>query len=386
MKSSQKKKRLRLFFRLQAGCFILLLGGLALVNVLTPARTVSEKEKRTLATFPTLNAGTLTDGSFSTDFETYASDQMVARDFFVNLHGAFSLLMGQNYSQGVFKAKDGYLIAPMEEVDEDVLNTTLTAICNFRKQTGIPSALVLVPNAVSIYPELLPAHAITQDQSLWMDYIGETVSGDVTFLDLTFSLTALKATGAQVYYRTDHHWTTEAAVSCLPTVAEVLGITPSTTYALAPVCDTFSGSLAAKSGFPVRTYDCIDIPIPETDTPYLVTDNTTHTKSTSLYSTEALSGTDPYTVFLGGNSAHITIQTTNTDGPSLLIFKDSYLNCFLPLLVSEYARIDVIDPRYYYEDLQLLLYEQDYDAVLYFYNLNTFAADTSLSLVLGDAL
>jgi hypothetical protein len=54
--------------------------------------------------------------------------------------------------------------------------------------------------------------------------------------------------------------------------------------------------------------------------------------------------------------------------------------------VSEYARIDVIDPRYYYEDLQLLLYEQNYDAVLYFYNLNTFAADTSLSLVLGDAL
>lgn len=386
MNNATQKRKLKKYMMMYALCFLLLLSGFCVINLLIPDRALSASEKRTLADFPTLNTSRLLDGSFSADFEEYASDQIPARDFFIRLRSGFSLLLGKKESQGVYYAEEGYLMERMEPVDEAALSKTLQTICSFSKSTGIPSTLVLAPNAISIHKDLLPAFAITEDQTVWMDNIRSQLSDNISFCDLTAPLLQMASTGKQVYYHTDHHWTSAAAHFCLPAVADALGITPSVTYSPLLVSDSFSGSLAAKSGYPVRIYDEIYIYAPETEMPYIVTDNTAHTKSTTIYSLEALSGMDPYMVFLGGNAAHLTIQTANADGGRLLVFKDSYFNCFLPFLIPEYAEIDIIDPRYYYDDIQMLLYEKDYDAILYFYNLNTFAEDTSLVLTLGGDL
>lgn len=385
MNSSNLKKKLIKYLKIYAVCFLVLLFGMCIANLLIPDRTLSESEKRTLTTFPAISAGHLLDGSFSSEFEDYASDQIPARDFFIRLRSGFSLLLGRRESQGVYYADDGYLIERMETVDEAALSKTLEAVCSFSEQSGIPAVLALAPNAVSIHEDLLPAFAVTANQAEWMHWISSHLSDSVSFCDLTEPLSKMADNGEQVYYRTDHHWTSAAAYACLPAVADALGISVSTAYTPLLVCDTFSGSLAAKSGYHTRVCDQIYVYAPETDIPYIVTDNTAHTKSSSIYSTEALSSTDPYTVFLGGNSAHLTIQTTNTDGGRLLVLKDSYFNSFLPFLIAEYAQIDIIDPRYYYDDIRMLLYEKDFDAILYFYNLNTFAEDTSLALTLSDA-
>lgn len=378
------KKKLKKYMRLWALCFLALLSVLCIANLLTPDREFSASEKRTLSSFPAFSADRVLEGSFSTDFEEYASDQIVGRNFFIRLRSGFSLLLGSRESQNVFYAKDGYLMERMETVDEAALLKTIQTICSFSQKTGVPSVLALAPNAVSIHKDLLPAFAVTEDQDYWMDWISSQLTDSVSFCDLSAPLSEMAAAGEQVYYRTDHHWTSAAAYRALSTVADALGITPSVTYTPLLVCDTFSGSLTAKSGYGARVYDEIFVYAPETETPYIVTDHTALTKSTTIYSTEALSGIDPYTVFLGGNASYLTIQTANTDGGRLLVFKDSYFNCFLPFLIAEYAEIDVIDPRYYYDDIQMLLYEKDYDAILYFYNLNTFAQDTSLVLTLGD--
>lgn len=382
MNNITQKRKLKKYMIMYALCFLLLLSGFCVINLLIPDRALSASEKRTLADFPTLNTSRLLDGSFSADFEEYASDQIPARDFFIRLRSGFSLLLGKKESQGVYYAEEGYLMERMEPVDEAALSKTLQTICSFSKSTGIPSTLVLAPNAISIHKDLLPAFAITEDQTVWMDNIRSQLSDSVSFCNLTEPLSKMAAGGEQVYYHTDHHWTSAAAYRSFPAVANALGITPSVTYSPLLVSDSFSGSLAAKSGYPVRIYDEIYVYAPENETPYIVTDNTAHTKSTTIYSLEALSGMDPYMVFLGGNAAHLTIQTANADGGRLLVFKDSYFNCFLPFLIPEYAEIDIIDPRYYYDDIQMLLYEKDYDAILYFYNLNTFAEDTSLVLTL----
>ena len=46
----------------------------------------------------------------------------------------------------------------------------------------------------------------------------------------------------------------------------------------------------------------------------------------------------------------------------------------------------MVDPRCYSSELHTLMYQNGYDQVLYFYNINTFSADTSLALVIGEAL
>ena len=68
----------------------------------------------------------------------------------------------------------------------------------------------------------------------------------------------------------------------------------------------------------------------------------------------------------------------------LLMFKDSYANCFIPFLTPYFKEIVVVDPRYYYEDVQELIEAEEVTDVLYLYNANTFFTDNSLTYVLSE--
>lgn len=356
----------------------------ALLNVLVPDRTVSETEKRALASFPEVSSDRIVGGAFSEDFETWASDQLVGRNALIRIRSTFGLLTGNRLSRDVCKSGDGYLIERMTEVDQNRLDQMLNAVNSFCARTEIPGTFVCAPNAVSICSDLLPLSAITEDQGTWMHYIGNNLNGPV-FCDLTGPLAEYYANGGQAYYRSDHHWTTEAAYYTLPTVRAALGLDPESAPSMTPlaVCNDFVGSLAAKSGFSVSKKDTIFIYRRDAEPAYIVTDPSAQTKRATVYSMEGLKSSDPYTVFLGGNTGHLNIQTDNAEGEKLLVFKDSYFNCFLPFLLSDYREIDIIDPRYYYENLDELILMGGYDRVLFFYDLNTLAEDTSLALVLG---
>ncbi|MFQ7536962.1 MAG: hypothetical protein ACLRL6_06160 [Clostridium sp.] len=51
---------------------------------------------------------------------------------------------------------------------------------------------------------------------------------------------------------------------------------------------------------------------------------------------------------------------TAQSGKRLLVIKDSYANCFLPFLIPYYKSITVVDPRYYYDDLDKLIESREY--------------------------
>jgi hypothetical protein len=69
-------------------------------------------------------------------------------------------------------------------------------------------------------------------------------------------------------------------------------------------------------------------------------------------------------------------------GKKLLIFKDSYANCFVPFLIPYYSEIFMVDARYYTDDVYSLIKENAVDQVLFLYNANTFANDDSLENVI----
>lgn len=78
-------------------------------------------------------------------------------------------------------------------------------------------------------------------------------------------------------------------------------------------------------------------------------------------------------------------KTTANNGKILLIFKDSYANSFVPFLIPYYQQIVMIDPRYYYDDVEQLMTQRGVTDVLFLYNLSTFSADTALADTLGAA-
>lgn len=107
-------------------------------------------------------------------------------------------------------------------------------------------------------------------------------------------------------------------------------------------------------------------------------------KTATFYDPSKLDEKDKYAVFFGGNYGKIDIRTTADSTARLLVFKDSYANCLVPFLAPYYREIVMIDPRYYYGDIEQEMSDYSFDQVLFLYNGNTFVEDNSISGVLSD--
>jgi len=75
-----------------------------------------------------------------------------------------------------------------------------------------------------------------------------------------------------------------------------------------------------------------------------------------------------YLTFMGGDHP-VTVVTTNTEGPCILVIKESYGNALISWLTSHYSKIILIDPREYFDkrsdiDLKTFAEEQGVDELL----------------------
>jgi hypothetical protein len=80
----------------------------------------------------------------------------------------------------------------------------------------------------------------------------------------------------------------------------------------------------------------------------------TKKKTTRFYQLDNLEKKDAYTVFGGSNHPMYTIQTP-VKSKNLLLIKDSYANSFIPFLAQHYRKIVVVDPRYFYDDINNII-------------------------------
>ena len=379
----QQKKRSRRTVTEQGAflaIFLLLcLLAFALVNALARDREYSPAENRKLAQLPKFSLSALTDGSYFAAWEDYLADQFVGRDTWITLNLQASRLLGAKEAGGVYLCADDYLMEAPAAPDEEALKRNLDAINAFAaRHENLQLCMSVVPNAACVMAEKLPANAPVRDQRQDIQDIAARVQG-VSFLNVTDALT--QHADEEIYYRTDHHWTSLGAYYAFSDMAAGLGIEqPSEEYDVFPVTDSFEGTLAAKSGCHAVT-DVIELYVPKTDIEYYVTVDGERTAT--MYDREKLEEKDQYAVFLGGNDARVDITTTAETGRTLLIFKDSYANCFLQFLLPYYDRIILLDARYYYGDADSVISREGVTDVLFLYNANTFLTDRVLADVLA---
>ena len=377
----------RLFFHRMGLLFLFVPLAVLIISIILPDRGFSEKENRVLASNPDLNIGQIASGGFEKQFETYENDQFPLRDLWITLKAGTDRLMGKVEANGVYLGKSGYLMEEFKAPDQAQYNATVKAMTNFaQKHSDLKQYALIAPNSVNILSNKHPAFAPVQDQNSWLNNLSDSLTqAGVTFIDVRNTFKDHKM--EDLYYHTDHHWTTQGAYYAYLQAAEKMGIdTSSDTYDKAPVTRTFQGTLSAKSGFRSGETDEIDVFLPtgENTLSSVVNYIDEQKKTASFYDTEKLDTRDKYALFFGGNHAQIKISTPTETDTTLLVLKDSYANSFVPFLAQHYRKIVMIDPRYYYGDLEQLIQVENVQEVLYLYNANTFFADTSLELALSD--
>ena len=290
-------------------------------------------------------------------------------------------MSGKNYSNGVYKGKKGYLIEEAAKPDEENLKKNIDAINSLADGGKVKVYTMFIPNAVMTMPEVLPAFAPVRSQEEDMSNLRSALSGNVIDIDVTDTLK--EHMDEQMYYHTDHHWTTRGAYYSFMKAAESLGIdSREVDYDIYKVSSDFVGTMASTSGYGGKK-DTMEVFLPvNSSVQYIIEYVEEQKKTASLYQSDKLEGYHKYAFFLGGNSPILRIKTTASSDKTLMVLKDSYANCFLSFLIPYYKEIVVVDPRYYYNDIYREIESENISEVLFLYNANTFFEDNSISSVL----
>lgn len=376
-----KRKRKGRIESLIGKIFILSLLLVMIVNLILPDKETSDEENRVLQSAPEISLTSVMTGDFMEQWESYLSDQFAGRNIWRGLKVSLDRLGGSRMENGVYIGKDGQLLEDIALPDEEQYSANIEAVKNFAETySDIPVTVMLVPDAASILSGSLPAFASVEDQRQMFSMVQRGLGDSVNWVDAYSVLNSHKT--EKLYYKTDLHWTTQAAFYVFREAAAGLGIEGdvSDDYVSYTVTDSFNGVLASKSGVGLNEKESIEIYAPASGDDDVVVNYVDEAKKTSsLYDSSKLETRDKYAVFLGGNTSVMDIRTVSPSGKRLLVVKDSFANCFIPFLTPHYREIVVVDPRYYSGTMRDIMDAYRITDTLILYSGNTFFTDNHIS-------
>lgn len=356
-------------------------------NIFLPDKKFSAEENRLLQTMPKLSISSIFSGRFETKAESYAADQFMLRNMFIKMKSSFDTSLGSTESNNVFMCKDNYLMENISKADAKKMENNYNSLAKLKQlYPNINMDFMLVPNAANIMFDKLPLFAVTEDQNKQMDdFFKKIQSIGINPVDVrdTFKNNKEKI---ELYYHTDHHWTTDGAYLAYQDFAKKNKLNSNIKYDALAVKNDFRGTLASKSGFTNGLNDMIKIYLPKEGQNYknsVIFYSDTKEKTTEFYKLNNLKKKDTYTVFGGSNHPIYSIKTPVSSQRKLLLIKDSYANSFIPFLSQDYREIIVIDPRYFYDDISEIIKANGITDVLFLYNANTFFNDNSLDMMIS---
>ena len=359
--------------------FLLIIFGFFFVDIFTPDEVFSYSENRTLQQSPELSWKTLSDASYMKDMEVYVNDQMQLRDEFVKLSTYFKLFLGQREINDVYICDD-YLIEKFTDsmIDKDLLEQNKGFINTFLSNHS-NAYIGLIPTSTEILGHKLSKYTTNVNQ---LDLINN-IYGDNQSIDIYSKLMGYNT--ENIYYRTDHHWTTLGAYYGYLAICEELGLNAISLndFDVSVIDDEFSGTIQSKVNIDVG-YDTLYKYTPKGYTlSYTRIVNEIYQQSSdSLYDESKLKTKEKYAVYVGGNNGVVRILTEGgkEDNGRLLVIKDSFTHCLAPFLTNHYSEIVLLDLRYFNAGVEFFLKseKEDFDDILVLYNLKNFVEDRNI--------
>lgn len=369
-------------------------GGTAIFAL--PQRSYSEAENRYLTTMPELSVEGILSGEVQRDLTEAASDQFPARDTWMQTATTSQYLLYHREINDVYVGKDHYLFDKVLDSDLSGKNyrTNLGYVTAMKAAADADVSVMLIPSPGTVLTDQLPTRAVLYDP-LPYEALGEQMceADSVRWVQTKDALErAQRDSFDQIYFCTDHHWTTKGAYVGAQTYLETQGISiaEQDSFDVQTMSEDFYGTLYSKvAGLPSVRADKLELPQALPEDLVIETDGApadalgadgekTVPELNGIYDLSKLDMKDKYAVYFGGNYGKITIK--NPQAPekgALLMIKDSYANSMVPYLLDHYAQITMIDLRYYNESVPELVAE-GWDQVLVCYEMSNFIKDRNL--------
>lgn len=373
---------IRIFKRLPGVIFMVLLLGLAGKEALSHQRTYSPVEKRELQTCPEISITKVLDGRFQKKYESYLRDQFPGRDHWVSFQTDMELFMGKNEIHNVYIGKNHYLLEHYteKEFDPQQISKNLQALEKFvgKAKQNADVHVMMVPTKSWVLREKLPAFAPHYKEQKFYDALQQKLEKEDVLISVEPVLDAHKE--EEIYYRTDHHWTTLGAWYAYEQYTKAVGGDLQRAQGKKKfrcISKNFYGTTYAKINY-ARQADKIEIYEPADK--LRVVYNMGEKKTKTLYDFSFLKTADQYSVFTGGNQAVLEITGGIKNGKTLLLIKDSFANSILPFLAEDYEKLVVVDLRQLNVSGDRLLEMFSPTDILILYNSAQFAQDKEFEI------
>ena len=373
---------IRIFKRLPGVIFMVLLLGLAGKEALSHQRTYSPVEKRELQTRPEISITKVLDGRFQKKYESYLRDQFPGRDHWVSFQTDMELFMGKNEIHNVYIGKNHYLLEHYteKEFDPQQISKNLQALEKFvgKAKQNADVHVMMVPTKSWVLREKLPAFAPHYKEQKFYDALQQKLEKEDVLISVEPVLDAHKE--EEIYYRTDHHWTTLGAWYAYEQYTKAVGGDLQRAQGKKKfrcISKDFYGTTYAKINY-ARQADKIEIYEPADK--LRVVYNMGEKKTKTLYDVSFLKTADQYSVFTGGNQAVLEITGGIQNGKTLLLIKDSFANSILPFLAEDYEKLVVVDLRQLNVSGDRLLEMFSPTDILILYNSAQFAQDKEFEI------
>ena len=401
------------------GFFLLFLLLVGLISTFDKDATYSESERRQLKTKPKLTISGLLDGNYFNQYREYFADTFPNRE---TLMDSNTTLNGFYYFGGFGSGDNASLVidfnanaaqqgealkvtedpnAPTQEETEpekkpteplaapeqlgsvlligdsafDVPHADNDQIVKYAQAvtaiadtlgSGVKTFSMPVPNSAEFYTQK-EYHTGKTSQKAMFELCKTNLGANVTYVDAYSKIEP--HTDEYIYFRTDHHWTHLGAYYAYTALCETVGFTPVNRDDFdTGMWENFVGSMYTY----VANYPQGQVLKNNPDTVHYwkpsANITTTCYNSTALTNGYAMGticrvGEDvenKYLTFMGGDHP-IAIVETDTEGPCILVIKESYGNALISWLTNHYSKIILIDPRQYYgknSDIDLAAFAQ----------------------------
>lgn len=330
------------------------------------------------------------------------------RTSYIQANGLVQKLMGKRVvndidpESSVIKLDNGYISFLAKELSNEALQDRadkISALNSFAHDNGIDFLYIQAPYKIAQDDQKLPAglkdYSVSNAQAL-CSMLGEE---NVNVLNLIEIVRKQNKDWYSLYYRTDHHWTNEAAFWAYGEIAKTLSndfnieidekYYDTNSYSVRSYKNAFLGTQGKRVGSTYAGLDDINFFIPkfETDLEYQRQGLTLKGDfdATLLFDEQYVTGDIfkdfCYEASMGGNYGYIKITNKlNTNGKKVLLIKDSYANPVAPYLSLGVSELEVVDPRYFEDEMHMsitdYISQSNPDLVIMLYNPNALKDDT----------
>lgn len=334
--------------------FVFILIIIMILNIFKKDDKISYTERRQLEQFPKITFKNIFDKTLSDKLDKYTTDQFIGRDNLRKTKANIEIITKNNYNN--LYIYDDYIVKELYPLDEkSVIN--MTNKINYIKNNYLSNKDIYY----SIIPDknyFIEKDNLKFDYNIIKDIMNKELS-DIIYIDLFDTLKL------DNYYKTDTHWKQETLNDVVDKLSASMNFNVNDNYNVKEVNSCFKG---VYSGQILISDVCDKINILENSD---ILNSTLYNYETHKFeSIYDMNNSNNYEMYLSGSASLLTIVNNNINlDKNLIVFRDSYGSSLIPLLISGYNKITVVDTRYINPKLLNNYIDfNDYKDVLFIYN------------------